>query len=75
MIRKRPRGETTLSKATYNKRRTRRPAPLPMRHDEALTAETAASRRFDECFHKDGLAVALGLVEPKPPEPPLRRRI
>jgi hypothetical protein len=75
MIRRRPRGETTLSKATYDDRRTQGPAPLPMRHDAALAAETAKLRRFDECRHRHGLAVALGLIEPKPAEPPLRRRI
>jgi len=73
MIRRRPRGETTLSKATYDKQRTQGPAPLPMRHKEAIAADTAKSRRFNKRIHKDGLAVVLGLVEPKPSEPPLRR--
>ena len=75
MIRRRPRGETTLSKATYDKQRTRGPAPLPDRHREAIAADAAKSRNFDERANEEGLAVALGLAKPKPPEPPVKRRV
>jgi hypothetical protein len=74
MLRRRPRGETTLSQATYDKQRTRGPAPLPDRHKEAIAADAAKSRKFDERVNKEGLAVAYGLIKPKPPEPPPKRR-
>jgi hypothetical protein len=74
MIRRRPRGETTLSKATYDKQRTQGPAPLPDRHKEAIAADAAKSRKFDERVNKEGLAAAVGLAKPKPPEPPVKRR-
>jgi len=73
MLRRQPRGETTLSKATYDRQRTRGPAPLPERYKEANAADTAKSRRRNGRIIKEGLAVVLGLVDPKPPQPPLRR--
>jgi hypothetical protein len=47
---------------------------LPDRHKEAIAADAAKSRKFDERVNKEGLAAAVGLAKPKPPEPPVKRR-
>ncbi len=70
-----PNNGPSFTKATYDKRRSQRPAPLPMRHKEAEAADAAKSRRFNKRVTEVGLGAALGLFEPKLPEPPLRRRI
>jgi hypothetical protein len=63
----------SLPKATYDKKRTRGPAPLPKRHDQAIAAIAAKDRTFDKLITKEGLAVAYGLIEPSPPASPIRR--
>jgi hypothetical protein len=69
----------SLTKATYAKKRTKRPAPCPEQRkaDQAVSAIFAAiSRAFDEEYKKGGLAEALGIPEPPaPPKQTIKRRI
>jgi hypothetical protein len=56
MIRRRPRGETTLSKATYDHKRRRYDQPSPKRREEAekqVARESAGLRRSRQLFNKD----------------------
>jgi hypothetical protein len=61
MIRRRPRGETTLSKATYDHKRPRFDPPSPIRL-EAATSLTAAECARDRAIQKD-VNAAGGFVE------------
>jgi hypothetical protein len=57
-----------LSKPTYAKRRTKRPAPCPeQRKADQVVREIFAkkSRAFDKVYKKGGLAEALGITAPK----------
>lgn len=59
----------SFTKATYDKKRTPGPVPSPGGRQEAQAAFAAKVR----AIRKLGLAVGLGLIKSKPPEPPLRR--
>ena len=71
----------SLTKATYDKKRTQRPAPSPGRlevaRQEKITA-AAELKRFHKLMHtdKDQCLREIGLLseEPRPPEPPMKRR-
>ena len=82
MIRRRPRGETTLSKATYDHKRPRFDPPSPARL-EAAAALTAAECAHDRAGNKEvtaagGLAkwvsTRVGYPAERPAQP-IRRRL
>ncbi len=71
----------SLTKATYDKKRPRKPAPSPARLQAELEEkkrDAAKSRRMNKLAHTDlhGFLREIGLAsgEPKPPELPMKRR-
>jgi hypothetical protein len=71
----------SLTKATYDKKRPRKRPPSPARQQAEMGEKkrvAAASRRLHKLFHADlqGFLREHGLAsgEPKPPEPPVKRR-
>jgi hypothetical protein len=81
MIRRRPRGETSLSKATYDHKRPRFDPPSPVRL-EAATALVAVECANQRAVHKEVTAsgslanwavIKLG-VPPEQPKPAFKRR-
>lgn len=73
----------SLTKATYDKKRTRGPAPSPARVEaarEEKIRDAAKSRQFLKQMHNDPHAwfreIGFGSGEPKPsePEPLIKRR-
>jgi hypothetical protein len=70
MIRRRPRGEPSLSKATYDHKKPRFDPPCPTRvkaADELIAAECAQDRANDKRIKVVGLAEVLGITRPKQP--------
>ncbi len=70
----------SLTKATYDKKRTRKPAPSPIQRQAALEEkmrDSATSKRALQQATKVELAAALfpGKVRPKEPIKPIKRRI
>jgi hypothetical protein len=70
----------SLTKATYDKKRTRKPAPSPDQQQLALEEkmrDAAKSKRTLQQATKVGLAAALfpEKVRPKEPIKPIKRRI
>jgi hypothetical protein len=72
----------SLTKATYDKKRTRGPVPSPARVERAREEkirDAAKSRRLHKLMHTDTHSwlreMGLASGEPKPPEPMKRRHI
>jgi hypothetical protein len=70
----------SLTKATYIEKRTRGPAPSPIRRQAALD-EAARDSAFSRELHTDPASWVRKYVlkkrvsgEPKPPEPSMKRR-
>jgi hypothetical protein len=64
----------TFRPGTMKKPRPNVPSPARRQAESEQAARDAAkARSFDKRVNEVGLAQALGLIEPKPPEPPLRR--
>jgi hypothetical protein len=81
MIRKRPRGETSLSKATYDRKLSKfgQPSPGRLAADEALTAAQCAQDRAreKEINAAGGFAswILARMGHPQKPKPIIIRRV
>jgi hypothetical protein len=71
----------SLTKATYDKKRPRKPVPSAARRQAELEEkkrDAKKSRQLHKLSHTDvhGFFREIGLAsgEPKPPEPPIKRR-